>query len=43
MKKWKPPAPKMDRGFLGVYRQIVGDASEGARLGQTGKTRRQSK
>jgi dihydroxy-acid dehydratase len=43
MKKWKPPEPKIDGGFLGVYRQIVGDASGGARLGGPDSTRRRSK
>ncbi|UCD57491.1 MAG: dihydroxy-acid dehydratase, partial [Candidatus Hydrogenedentota bacterium] len=43
MKKWKPPAPKMTRGFMGVYRQIVGNASEGARLGEPNPVRRRLK
>jgi len=43
LKMWKPPAPKMDKGFLKVYRQIVGDASEGARLGEPNSTRRRRK
>ena len=43
MKKWKPPEPKIDGGFLGVYRQIVGDASGGARLGGPDSTRRRRK
>lgn len=46
LKKWKPPAPKIDKGFLKIYRQIVGDAATGARLGEsnpTGSIRRRSK
>ena len=43
MKKWKPPAPRIDKGFLGLYRHIVGDASGGARLCEPGFTRRRSK
>jgi dihydroxy-acid dehydratase len=43
LKEWKPPEPKIDRGFLGIYRRIVGDASRGARLGGPGSTRRRSK
>jgi dihydroxy-acid dehydratase len=43
LKKWKPPEPKMNRGFLGIYQQIVGSASEGARLGEANPTRRSTK
>jgi dihydroxy-acid dehydratase len=32
LRVWKPPAPKMKKGFLGVYQQIVGSAATGARL-----------
>jgi dihydroxy-acid dehydratase len=42
MKQWKPPAPRIDKGYLGIYRQIVGSASEGARLGEPGSTRRRT-
>jgi dihydroxy-acid dehydratase len=38
LKSWKPPAPKMDKGFLKVYRDIVGEASGGARLGERNRT-----
>lgn len=43
MKAWKPPAPKIDHGFLDVYRHVVGDASTGARLIPRKKKRRTSK
>jgi dihydroxy-acid dehydratase len=43
MKKWKPPAPRMTTGFMGVYQRIVGDASEGARLGVPDSRGRRSK
>lgn len=43
LKKWKPPEPKMNSGFLGIYRQIVGSASEGARLGEANPKRRSTK
>ncbi|RJP67111.1 MAG: dihydroxy-acid dehydratase [Candidatus Abyssobacteria bacterium SURF_17] len=29
---WRPPAPKIDKGFLEIYQNIVGSASSGARL-----------
>jgi len=43
MKGWEPPAPKMNQGFLGVYRRIVGSASRGARLGEPTVGRRRLK
>jgi len=43
LKNWNPPEPKIDKGFLGIYRRIVGDASEGARLGGPDSTRRRSR
>jgi dihydroxy-acid dehydratase len=33
---WKPPAPKYDRGVLGVYSRLVGSASNGAVIDFTG-------
>ncbi|MBI5116916.1 dihydroxy-acid dehydratase [Candidatus Poribacteria bacterium] len=36
MRVWKPPTPKMAKGFLGIYQQTVGSASEGARLDYSG-------
>lgn len=32
---WKPPAPKYDRGVLGVYSRLVGSAADGAVIGFT--------
>jgi dihydroxy-acid dehydratase len=43
LKKWKPPAPKIDKGFLKVYRRMVGDAAGGARLGEADAKRRHPK
>ncbi len=30
LEDWEPPAPKVDRGVLGVYSRLVGSAAEGA-------------
>ena len=43
LKEWKPPKPKLDKGFLKIYRRIVGDAAGGARLGESDSKRRRSK
>jgi dihydroxy-acid dehydratase len=43
MKTWKPPTPKLDSGFLHVYRHMVGEASTGARLAPPAKKRRTTK
>jgi dihydroxy-acid dehydratase len=32
LKHWKPPPPRIDKGFLSLYQKIVGSASDGARL-----------
>jgi dihydroxy-acid dehydratase len=43
LKEWKAPAPKIDKGFLKVYRRMVGDAAGGARLGEADAKRRHPK
>jgi dihydroxy-acid dehydratase len=37
---WKPPAPKYDRGVLGVYSRLVSSASDGAVIDFTGENGR---
>ncbi|GAB4352042.1 MAG: dihydroxy-acid dehydratase [Candidatus Abyssubacteria bacterium] len=32
LKRWRPPSPRMNKGFLSLYQRIVGSASTGARL-----------
>ncbi len=43
LKRWKPLEPKIDKGFLGIYRRNVSNASEGARFGYRESRRRRSK
>jgi dihydroxy-acid dehydratase len=43
LRKWKPPAAKLDKGFLKVYRRMVGDAAGGAILGGVDAKRRHPK
>jgi dihydroxy-acid dehydratase len=35
---WKPPAPKYDRGVLGVYSRLVSSATDGAVIDFTGES-----
>jgi dihydroxy-acid dehydratase len=42
MKKWEAPPPKPVKGFLALYQQLAGSASEGARLRAFDEKRRRS-